>query len=95
MFISPSKAFAASCLVRTEVHEEYKPLLAIMVFNKTKTSGRLIYGPTSDLFLCKSLIQVYGQHTVRYGAQNKAAVGDVMGNVLRLDVHRRLRYKSR
>ena len=27
---------------------------------------------------------------MRYGVQSKAAVGDVMGNVLRLDVHRRL-----
>jgi len=89
MFISPSKAFPASYLVPA-VQEEHKPLLDIMVFNKTKTSGRLIYGPTSDWFLRKSLTQVYGQHTMRYGAQTKAAVGDVTGNVLRLDVHRRL-----
>jgi hypothetical protein len=72
------------------VHEEHKPLLVIMVFNKTETSGRLIYGPTSDLFLCKSLTQVYGQHTMRYGEQSKAAVGDVMGNVIRLNARRRL-----
>jgi len=27
---------------------------------------------------------------MRYGQQSKAAVGDVMGNVLRLNAHRRL-----
>jgi hypothetical protein len=50
MFISPSKAFPASYLVKPEVHEEHKPLLVIMVFNKTKTSDQLIYGPAFDLF---------------------------------------------